>query len=159
MVACRVLADASYAKNDDVIRALEGLSYDKLTAELLALLIPLAFGRVVLKQKGIEHYAWTIRIDASDDDVLQYKLTGDAIFLEALRYGVESFEGQGLDIETLGRIADSSAEVEAAKGAEASGADVRDARIHETVWQSQLSSATWRSIGAQVMAENALPEA
>lgn len=159
MVACRVLADTGYAKNDDVIAALEAMSYDKLTSELLALLIPMAFGRVVLKQKGIEHYAWTIRVDAVDDEVLQYKLTDDAIFLEALRYGVESFEGKGVDEATLERIAASSAEVEAAKGAEAAGEDVRQARMHETVWQSRIHSDEWKSIGASVMAANAIPEA
>jgi hypothetical protein len=159
LIAARVIGDAGLERIDDVVEALEALQYGPLAAERLALLVSLAFGRVALKAKGVEHFAWTVRIEAEDDVVLQHELGDDPIFLEALRYAVESFEGSGLDEETSRRLAEDSAEVGAARKAEAAGEDVREARIHETVWRSRVSSDEWRALGATEQEKVTFPEA
>jgi hypothetical protein len=159
LIAARVIADEALQRTDDVVGAIEALQYEPLAAERLALLVPLAFGRVSLKEKGVEHFAWTVRIDAEDDVVLQLELKDDVIFLEALRYAVESFEGQGADEATFARLAGDSPEVGAATKAEAGGQDIRQARMHETVWRSQLASEPWRALGAKDAEAAPLPEA
>ena len=146
LVATTVLVDRALKTVDDVVLELEGLQYDTLTAERLVLLVPLAFGRVALKAKGVEHYAWTARIDTEDGGVMQLDLQRDPIFLEALRYGVESFEGEGVDDEGFERVSNNSPEVGAALHAEARGEDVRQARVHEVVWRSRLSSDDWAAV-------------
>ena len=84
---------------------------------------------------------------------MQLDLKAEPYFLEALRYGVESFEGNGVDEAAYARICANSAEVGAADHAEAAGEDVRQARVLELVWRSQLSGAAWAAIGARVSPE------
>jgi hypothetical protein len=158
-LAATVIADTSLARVDDVVEALVALQYDAFTAERLALLVPLAFGRVELKARGVEHFAWTVRIDADDDAVMQLDLQDEDVFLEALRYGVETFEGQGASAEVFERVAHNSAEVGAAREAEAAGEEVAQARIHETVWRSHLPAAEWAAHGARRSQEVSFPEA
>jgi hypothetical protein len=159
MMAATVIADPAHARIDDVVAALESLQYDSLSAERLALLVPLAFGRVALKAKGVEHFAWTVRIDADDDVVLQLDLKDEPVFLEALRYAVESFEGQGASEAVFARVASNSAEMGAAAKAEQSGEDVAQARIHETAWRSRLPCEAWQAHGARESVGAAFPDA
>lgn len=158
-VAAAVIADPSHARVDDVVAAIVALQYDAFTAERLALLVPLAFGRVALKARGVEHFAWTVRIDAEDDVVMQLDLKDEGVFLEALAYAVASFEGNGAPEEVFERVSQNSAEVGAAVEAEAAGQDVAQARIHETVWRSRLPSTEWEAQGARVSVGREFPKA
>lgn len=149
LIATTVLVDRGLTSIDDVVAELEQLQVDTLTAERLTFLVPLAFGRVVLTAKGMKKFPWTARIDTASGEVLDLDLQADAIFVEALRYAVESFEGEGVADEGFERLAADSPEVGAARKAEQAGQDVKRARLHEGVWRSRLPAADWSAL-AQV---------
>ena len=157
MITAGIVADPAHATVDDVVGALEAAHYDDVTAERLALLVPLAFGRVALKAEGVEHFAWTVRIDADDDVVVQLDIKDDLVFLEGLRHAVERFE-RGVD-DAFTRVAQNSAEVGAAEHAKAAGEDIRQARLHETVWRSHQVHDVWTALGARVLESPEFPKA
>ena len=147
LLATTVIVDEKIKSVDDVVKELERLLVDTLTAERLVFLVPLAFGRVALKARGVEKFPWTARIDTECGEVLDLNLQADAIFLEALRYAVESYEGDGVAEQSMNRIAANSPEVDAALRAETAGENIRQARLHEGVWRSRLHATTWLMLG------------
>jgi hypothetical protein len=146
LIATTVIVDDALKTVDQVVQELEALHHDPLTAERLVFLVPLAFGRVALKAKGLERFPWTARIDTDSGEVLDLDLQADPIFIEGLRYAVESYEGNGVGAEGAERIAADSPEVSAARRAEEAGQDLKQARLHEGVWRSRLAAADWSAL-------------
>lgn len=118
-------------------------------AERLAYLVPLAFGRAVLRRMGVEAFSETVKIVCPNGDVLEISLHDDGLFRAAADLAEESFRSGLVPRAEFRATALRSVELQAANEALATGTDIRGATALQSTIFSTVSADAWRQSNAQ----------
>jgi hypothetical protein len=127
--AARRLAENPEASDEELVRLLTSAGWPLVEADLAVSFLPIAFGRLALKELGISEYADRFEAKNARGKWVSYRLSTNPVFQAAARLAAAAVVHGTLTREQFKAIAARSAELNAASKALDAGSSIAGGRF------------------------------
>jgi hypothetical protein len=127
--AARLIAESSEASDEELVLSLTRAGWPPTEADLAVSFLPIAFGRLALRELGVSEYADRFEAKNAKGKWVAYRLSANPVFRAAARLAAAATVHGALTPEQFKAIAARSSEIHAASKALDAGSSVAGGRV------------------------------